>query len=169
LTGTTHHLPPRAASSPRCGYRFQSGRRNEEVGGRATGEERGIIARKLLFTVGAHEGLKSGSETGRKGVAGKGGEEEGRKTPPGHPNGRSEARFSGSSARKWVAWREILKRENTVSPSQAKENRRGSENFCGTGSSNSVEAGNQDATVAERDFNGFQRQALVVPVGWFFC
>jgi hypothetical protein len=25
-------------------------------------------ARKLLFTVGAHEGLKSGSETGRKGV-----------------------------------------------------------------------------------------------------
>ena len=83
-------------------------------------------ARKLLFTVGAHEGLKSGSETGRKGVAGKGG----RKTPLGHLNGRSEARFTGSSARKWVAWREILKRENTVSPSQAKEDRCGSENFC---------------------------------------
>ena len=29
-----------------------------------------MIARKLLFTVGAHEGLKSGSETGKKGVAG---------------------------------------------------------------------------------------------------
>jgi hypothetical protein len=28
-----------------------------------------MIARKLLFTVGAHEGLRSGSETGRKGVA----------------------------------------------------------------------------------------------------
>ena len=27
----------------------------------------------MLFTVGAHEGLKSGSETGRNGVAGKGG------------------------------------------------------------------------------------------------
>ena len=48
------------------------------------------IARKLLFTVGAHEGLKSGSETGRggfaalcppKGVAGKGGEENASRAP----------------------------------------------------------------------------------------
>ena len=30
-----------------------------------------IIARKLLFGVGAHEGLKSGSESGRKGVDGR--------------------------------------------------------------------------------------------------
>jgi len=29
------------------------------------------VARKLLFTVGAHEGLRSGSETGRKGLRGK--------------------------------------------------------------------------------------------------
>jgi hypothetical protein len=28
----------------------------------------GFIAKKLLFRVGAHEGVKSGSETGRKGV-----------------------------------------------------------------------------------------------------
>ncbi|MCF7675215.1 MAG: hypothetical protein K9M97_07710 [Akkermansiaceae bacterium] len=33
-----------------------------------------FAARKLLFKVGAHEGLKSGSETGRKGAAGKGGD-----------------------------------------------------------------------------------------------
>jgi hypothetical protein len=31
----------------------------------------------------------------------------------------------------------------------------------------SVEAGNQNATIAERDFHGFAWRALVIPVGWF--
>jgi hypothetical protein len=38
-------------------------------GDTGAGDVAQVIARKLLFTVGAHEGLKSGSETGRKGVA----------------------------------------------------------------------------------------------------
>jgi hypothetical protein len=40
-----------------------------------------LLPRKLLFTVGVHAGLKLGSETGSKGVAGKGGAAKGVPAP----------------------------------------------------------------------------------------
>jgi len=42
---------------------------------------------------------------------------------------------------------------------------RGSEESSGTGSPDSVEVGHQDAAVAERDFQGLARRALVNPYG----
>ncbi len=56
-----------------------------------------------------------------------------------------------------------------VLPTQAKENRqenrRGSENFSGTGLPNSVEAGNQDTTVAQINLAEFGIAALVPVAG----
>jgi hypothetical protein len=71
---------------------------------------------------------------------------------------------SGEMAARHAAWSDLSKAEATVFPGQAKENRRGSENFSGKGSSDSVEAGHQDAPVAQVRFPKFGLGPVLVPV-----
>ena len=70
----------------------------------------GFIARKLLFGVGAHEGLKSGSETGRKGLRGK----EGRTGEETSATERSKPVVSRDHAGEWAILSESWRLSSTL-------------------------------------------------------
>ena len=74
--------------------------------------------------------------------------------------------FFGEAAVRWGSWaKAFFKRQATDFSSQAKGNLRGSENFSGTGSPDSGEAGHQIATVAQLNLTGMGGGGLLMSVG----
>jgi hypothetical protein len=80
-----------------------------------------LIARRLLFTVGALEGLSCGSRAGERGLRGKEGAGDANFASPSWWLGR----FFQKMAVRREGWDQISWADDTVSPAQAKDNRQG--------------------------------------------